>query len=312
MKSKIFPLILSTFTIIMLTIYPDRYVTISLEGIKIFILNVLPSLLPFLFFAQLLTNIGAGKKIGRLLDKPCNLLYNTGGIGGYAFAMSTLSGYPIGAKVVSECIKSGYISKDEARSIIAYSSTSGPMFVLGTVGCMMLNNKTAGLVLLVCHYLSALINGLIYRNKSRNKSVIISTTSQNVWGDSARGAINSVAVCSVYIAVFYLVGVMLKDIGVIEMIANLFRPILGSVSDGVVFGLVEITGGCMSLAKTNSIFTLPSICAVISFGGLSVTLQSITFLSECGIKAKTYVLTKITQSIIAFLLTYLVVLFCPL
>lgn len=306
MKSKLFPILVSTFVIVMLAIFPDRYILTSLEGLKIFALNVLPSLLPFLFFAQLLTNIGVGEKMGRFLKKPCAFLYNTGGIGGYVFAMSVMSGYPIGAKLVSECIKSGSISRQEGKSILSYSSTSGPMFVLGTVGCLMLKNQLSGAVILICHYLSALLNGLLFRNHKRAESIPLITTSNNAWGESARNAVNSALICGVYIAVFYMVAIMLKDVGVITVISSLFRPLLGEVSDGLVFGLIEMTGGCIALSQTHSPFTLPAICAVISFGGLSVALQSITFLGECGIKSINYVVSKITQSVIAFFITFIV------
>lgn len=305
MKSKIFPLAISTFVIVMLAVHPDRYVLTSLEGLKIFALNVLPSLLPFLFFAQLLTNIGVGEKIGRFFKKPCATLYNTGGIGGYVFAMSIISGYPIGAKLVSECIKSGSITRHEGKSILTYSSTSGPMFVLGTVGCIMLKNQSAGIIILICHYLSSLLNGLIYRNKKRSASIPLVSTSNNAWGESATNAVNSALLCGVYIAVFYMVAIMLKDVGIIDAVSAIFRPFLGEVSDGLVLGLIEMTGGCIALSETSTPFTLPAICAVISFGGLSVALQSITFLGECGIKSRYYVISKITQSVIAFFITYL-------
>ena len=101
------------------------------------------------------------------------------------------------------------------------------------------------------------------------------------------------------------------DIGVIGAIASVIRPIIGEVSDGLVFGLVEMTGGCIRLSSTTSIFTLPTACAIISFGGLSVALQSISFLSSCDLKAKDYLIPKLTQSLIAFAVTYLAcLLFC--
>ena len=305
MKSKVFPLVLSIFAIVMLIIFPDRYVTESYEGIKIFAFNVLPSLLPFFFFSQLLTNIGVGQKIGKLFSKPIRKLYKTNGIGGYILTMSALSGYPIGAKLISECCKSGMLGVSDAKSIIAYTSTSGPMFVLGTVGCVMLSNKIYGIVLLICHYLSAILNGLLYRNKTPTNSLIPTTYAENIWGDSAKSAISSISTCGVYVVIFYMLATMLRDAGVIGIISNLFSPIFGKASEGLVFGLIEMTGGCLTLSSVASPLALPTICAVISFGGLSVTFQSITFLSECGIKARCYLLRKFTQSVIAFSLTYL-------
>ena len=105
MKSKILPFVLSTFAITMLTVFPDRYISVSIESMKIFTLNVLPSLLPFMFFAQLLTNSGVGHKIGRLFYRPFSILYNANSIGSYTFTMSVLSGYPIGAKIISDNYK---------------------------------------------------------------------------------------------------------------------------------------------------------------------------------------------------------------
>ena len=311
MKSKILPFILSTFAITMLTVFPDRYISVSIESMKIFTLNVLPSLLPFMFFAQLLTNSGVGHKIGRLFYRPFSMLYNANSIGSYTFTMSVLSGYPIGAKIISDNYKLGLIDKREAKSIIAYSSTSGPTFVLGTVGFMMFNNKLYGVILLICHYISALLNGLLYRTRQKTPSRVVCVKNQNIWGDSAKGAVYGASVCGVYIIIFYIIAVMLDDIGVIGAIASVIRPIIGEVSDGLVFGLVEMTGGCIRLSSTTSIFTLPTACAIISFGGLSVALQSISFLSSCDLKAKDYLIPKLTQSLIAFALTYLAcLLFC--
>ena len=312
MKSKIFPFVSSTIVIAMLVSFPERYLASSLDGLKIFALNVLPALLPFLFFSQLLTLLGAGRYIGRALSKPCKLLYNTSGVGGYIFALSILSGYPVGAKLLSECYKNGSITRSDACSIMSYTSTSGPMFVLGTVGTIMLRNKMGGIIILVCHYLSAILNGLLYRGKGGTSKAVITHT-KNPLFESTKSAVNSVATCGAYIAIFYMVAVMLQDIGVIAWISKLFHPLLGSLSDGFVFGLVEITGGCIKLSQVNSVLTLPTICAIVTFGGLSVTLQSVTFLSECNISWKRYIVCKLTQSVIAYLLTYLAVLiFYPL
>lgn len=62
--------------------------------------------------------------------------------------MSVLSGYPIGAKLISEFYKNGVINTEESKKIIAFSSTSAPLFVIGTLGVFMLDNVSYGVIIL--------------------------------------------------------------------------------------------------------------------------------------------------------------------
>lgn len=309
MKTKILPSILSISVIAFLIISPDRYLPIALDGIKIFGVNVMPALLPFFFFTGLLSNLGAGEIFGKMLSCPCKKLYNTSGIGGYVFLTGILSGYPISAKVISDLVKDRKLELSDAKTIMTYTSTSGPLFIIGTVGSIMLGNKTYGYIILVCHYLSAILNGLIYRNKSKDNrinSLLNPKSTDNILSESAYSAVISVFIAGAYVTIFYTIAHMLTDIGVVKAISSLFSIIFDNdISSGIAFGLVEMTGGCIALSKTTSEFTLPAICAIISFGGLSVTLQSMTFLEKVKIKPLYYLLSKTTQSIIAFFVTYI-------
>ncbi len=318
MKTKFVPFVLSTTALCMLVAFPDVYLQASYEGIKLFVLNVLPALLPFFFFTKILLNMGVSKTISKTFNRPCKLLYNTSGKGGFVFVMSILSGYPVGAKTLSDLYKNNELTSNEVKTISAFTSTSGPMFVLGTVGAVMLNNTTHGFIILICHYLSAIINGLFYRKKrssNEEKSLVINTPLKgDVLSNSVQDTIYSLSICGAYIAIFYMIAIMLKNIGILDLFSNILNLLFQNktLTDGIVFGLVEITGGCKIISSTKSFFALPSICAIISFGGLSVTLQSLTFLGESGLSPLNYVLRKITQSIIAFALTCLaVVFFCP-
>ena len=76
-----------------------------------------------------------------------------------------LCGYPVGAKLVGEFFDAGLIDGKQAKKIASFTSTSGPLFIVGTVGVSMFDNKLFGFVLLFSHYLSALLNGLIYRGR---------------------------------------------------------------------------------------------------------------------------------------------------
>ncbi len=62
------------------------------------------------------------------------------GIGAYAFVMGIISGYPVGAKIVTEFKNNGECSKAEAERLLSFTNNSGPLFIIGTVGIAMFGN----------------------------------------------------------------------------------------------------------------------------------------------------------------------------
>jgi hypothetical protein len=81
------------------------------------------------------------------------------------------------------------------------------------------------------------------------------------------------------------------------------------VLEGIVYGLVEITNGVniisQSNLKTKDIIVI--ITTIISFGGLSVYMQSMTFLGKAKISGKYFLLTKITHALIAYVVSSILV-----
>jgi nucleoside recognition membrane protein YjiH len=47
--------------------------------------------------------------------------------------MGIISGYPTGAKIVSNFKSNNVCTKEEAERLIAFTNNSGPLFILGTV-----------------------------------------------------------------------------------------------------------------------------------------------------------------------------------
>lgn len=155
--------------ILIIAINPKNYISATFKGFSIWAKIVLPSLFCFFIFTKLLMQNASTIKIFNFLNKPFEKLFNTPKVGGYIYFMSSISGYPVGAKLISEFYEQGAISKDEAFRVSCYASTSGPMFVIGSVGISMFNSAKLGIIVLIVHLLSALINGLIFRNFSFNK-----------------------------------------------------------------------------------------------------------------------------------------------
>lgn len=291
-----------------LVIFPDRYIASVSYGLQLFAVTVLPALFPFFFFSKILTSMDIASTLEKPLKRPMRFLFNAPPVGGYILVLSLLSGYPIGAKLVSDCYKMGIITEAQAKNISAFTSTSGPLFIVGSVGASMMGNKTAGFVILLSHYLSALVNGLIFvKRDGGGKELSVPpkfTGDENLLGDSITSGILSVAIVGGYIAIFSMLADVLYDFKILPFFSGIltFLKVPSSLADGIVTGLIEITRGCQMLSKSRISLraVAPAVAALVSFGGLSVTLQSLTFLSQCKIKPLFYLRCKLSQGIITF------------
>ncbi len=156
--------------ILIIAINPKNYISATFKGISIWAKIILPSLFCFFIFTKLLMQNASTIKIFNFLNKPFEKIFNTSKVGGYIYFMSCISGYPVGAKLISEFYEQGTITKDEAFRISCYASTSGPMFVIGSVGIAMFNNAKLGAIVLAVHLITALITGLCFRNFSFEKN----------------------------------------------------------------------------------------------------------------------------------------------
>ena len=305
-KRTLTTLLLLLFALLMI-IKPSFYLDSARRGLSLFAGTVLPSMFPFYFCSIMLTKIGAAKTLSALFRRPMFALYRTPKESAYVMLLSMLSGYPVGAACLKGLYSSGAISTRDVRAISAFASTSGPIFMLGTVGVAIFHNVLCGVVVLVSHYLAAFLNGFIYRLKASAPSQSVS--SQTFDADKALGSAMSDTTLSMLLVGGYVVlaGMLadtLKllnfDVFLLNTCGRAAQPILS-----LVIGAIEMTRGAIECAKCAPLLSVPLATAVVSFGGLSVTLQTHSFLSACGMKTREILLRKFTHSIIAFALALL-------
>ncbi len=324
--------------IFIITINPSPYIFASLNGFLIWGKIVLPSLFCFFILTKLLMQFDSTLKIFNFLNKPFEKLYNTPKVGGYIFAMSAISGYPIGAKLISEFYENNVITKEEAFRLATYCSTSGPMFIIGSIASSLFFNIKLGIVIIISHLLGALINGLIFRKFNLNHITInkknaFTKVSYNIITKDASNlnsvnfekkndiltkkfdlneimlnTITSVLMVGGYIALCFTLLEIAVNIGILTPIVKIIDLILPrnlAISEGLVKGIVELTNGCVYFANKNIPIRILAVAltGLVSFGGFSIHLQSQMFLSKCKIKYKNFLLSKILHSIISVVLS---------
>ena len=298
---------------IALIVNPTRYAQSVTDGLLMYVVSVLPSMLPFFFLSGLLTGTGVAGKLSRVhLTKP---LFHAPDEGLYVMLMSFLSGYPVGAKLTAEMYQNGVIDAVGAKKMIPFTSATGPMFVVGAVGSQILHDYRAGLCILAAHYLATVLNGFLYRGKRQKYGFCDNIASpvkmdKLLW-ETAYNTVVSLLVSCVYIVMFNMIADVLSDLGLMRWTSALLSHLglTDAVGTAMAYGLTEMTRGCVMLSATGLpvATTAPLCCLLVSFGGFGVCLQSVAYLSKCHVNPLYYLLTKCTQAAIA---TGLCTLFC--
>ncbi len=199
-----------------------------------------------------------------------------------------------------------YVRRDSienCKKIASFCSTSGPLFILGTLGITVFNDKSFAIVVLICHYLSAFLNGFIYRGKKTNTDAVLNLPldcNDFLSKTICNSTLSMLNLCG-YIVVFNLIIDLVLNSGILSCLPN---TDFGFTAQALICGCIEMTRGCMMLSKISisKFLKCGLITFLVSISGMGILCQSMSFLSKCRIKAKTVVLQKFTHSLIALLL----------
>lgn len=300
--------------------------------------NVIPSLFPFFIATELLGYTNIIPKIGKLLNPIMKPIFNVPGCGAYAMLMGIISGYPIGAKIVTDFRENGMCSKEECERLLAFTNNSGPLFIIGTVGITMFCNSLIGVLLFITHFLACLTVGVLFRfwkfNKTSSHTSYSNSFSNNLntnvsfsnLGDVLSKAISSatstILMIGGFVVLFSVVLSILENTNFINTISSIFEPIfrLFGINDngfihGFLSGIIELTNGVQKISNipNRHISTNIILCAaLLGFGGISILLQVFSITSKTDISIKPYIIGKILHGIFAAFYTYIFISYFPI
>ena len=326
-KSYIFLSFVVLLLIFAIAFNPEVYMQSTLNGILVWATAVVPALFPFFFLTKFLTQLGFVEQLARFFSPVTKKLFNVSGVSSYVFLMSVISGYPVGAKIISELYQNKVIKQTEAVRMCSFCSTSGPLFIIGTVGAEMFLCKGAGFIIFIAHILGAICNGLLFRNyKRKEKFFDIGSKTKNpepidsILSSTIYDSVISILLVGGYIALFFMIIDILSNFYILSFLSNAVGYVFGllgigaDASVGFISGIVEVTRGCLDLSTSSA--SLPVLCVlacgVISWGGFSTHFQALTFLKKCNMKFSLYTLQKLCHAIFAMITCTILVLIFPL
>ncbi|MBQ3235870.1 MAG: hypothetical protein IJA97_06915 [Clostridia bacterium] len=303
------------FFIVALAIFPDVYSKTTYAGIALWATAVLPSLLPYFFLTALLTKTNVLSSFCNSLSPLVKKPFRLGGSAVYAFFTSILSGYPVGSKIIADLYLEGVISDGEATRMSLLCSTSGPLFIIGAVGNAAFNDKAIGFILYGVHVLSAIITALIFRKAGGKEKEFspkpLAHKDDNALYNAVYSSVISALVVGGFVSIFYVLSQILADFKILYPISLITTAVLsplgasGAHGNALSVGLIEFTKGCVLLSYTGTTpLSVSLACFLISFGGISIILQSFAFLKKARVSVLFFTLGKLVQGTISGLICY--------
>lgn len=320
--------------LIMLLVYPAEVISASIRGILIWWDVLFPSLFPFLVLAELMLGFGIVHFFGSLLDPLMRPLFRVPGIGGFVMTMGFASGYPMTAKLTAKLWEDKLINREEGERLVAFATTSDPIFLIGAVSVGFFHDARLALVLGAAHYGSAILLGLLMRFHSGGRmsppapapgkerlfarSFRVMHEARMLDGrpfgvmlqDAIRAAIQLIFVIGGLVVFASTILEVLTIAQILKLIQDTFGSLLGlagvprELSQSLVDGSFEVTLGAKAAGGASASIPLmyKAACGafILAWAGLSVHAQIISLLHKTDLRYGPFLLARLAHGLLSF------------
>lgn len=297
------------FVLFSIILNPAKYTQAAICGLEVWAKVLVPALFPFFVLTKLFSYSGITSDISNLFAPVTKKLFNCPPTSSYIFFMSIITGYPVGAKMVSESYNNGHLNKEDSIRTLSFCCNSGPMFIFGSVAIGMFNSFKLGIIIYLSHILGSIFNGMFYRNyhckkeEKQQKNKVLTNLSDNInFSESISSSINSILLIGGVVCFTFVIIELITTNKAFELIISAISK-LGlnkNIITAFFSGILEITKGSLMFSSLplSIALTAPLCTFIISFGGVSTILQAITFTKNI-VPIKLFVLQKLTHAIFA-------------
>ena len=278
------------------------------NGLKIWVNNMIPYLLPMSILSNILLQYNFLYRISEKLSFLSNKIFNSK----YAFIpyfISFVVGYPSGAMTVNTMASFKRIDSSEANALMVFTNNCSFQFMAGAVSFSMLGDLKLAKYIAIPHLLGALLIGIIIKKGSISTAFTKEKKHKYI---SFYDAFNS----SIYKSITSILSIG-GVIVIFSVFSNFFDNLLISVSKylplslnlsdiihSVLTGILEISNGCSVTASSVLPLDVKLIIInfLISFSGISVIFQTIAVTNDFDFRISNYVFYKAIQGILSVII----------
>lgn len=273
------------------------------SGLLLWFQVVFPTLFPFMLVSGLMLSGGGLAVISRIFGRLFSTLFATSPNGSFAVIAGFLCGYPMGAKVSADLVRSGKISRDEGAYLLSFCNNTSPIFIMNFIVWKTFDREelmipTLLILIGVPAFLSLFfrrfyLNGRkkfpdLSEGKRDNAKLLNFEMLDSCLADS----FESIVKVGLYI-IFFSILIALPG----KLSAG--HPLLAGILPAL-----EMTNGILMIHKAAPDLTVsyPLILGLTSFGGFCSAAQTKCMLKAASLPILPYIIQKLTAAAAASLL----------
>ena len=202
--------------------------------------------------------------------------------------LSIISGYPNNIKL---------LNKSNNEYLLYVSNYINPIFFILTVNNIYLKNIKYSLIILISHYISNIIMFILFTDKYKFNEYIDYSKENNTYNKTLIITIKTLSI-------------VFSNLIFITLLITLIKVLIpnNSIFKGILIGLLEFSNGIIYISNLSLKMPLKSliILIIISFGSISIFLQSITLNNK--IKSIKFLFYKILNTLISIIIFSVIIL----
>lgn len=285
---------------------PQAVFSGATDGLLLWFQIVLPTLFPFMLISGLLLETGGLRIISRIFGKLLGKLFAVSENGAFAVLAGFLCGYPMGAKVTADLIRSGRVTREEGAYLLSFCNNTSPVFIMNflvwkTLGQEELTIPSLTILMAAPALLSILFRRFYLKDRKKFQSLRSEAEKKKmrldltVFDSCMMNSFESIVKVGGYIMFF-------------SILIALFGEISGDLPFlAVIMPTLEVTNGIIMInnAVTDLSLSYPLILGLTSFGGFCSVAQTDCMIQGTGLRLLPYIAEKLAAALAASLLAYL-------
>lgn len=275
-------------------------------GLTLWYTSVLPSLLPFLIFSNLLIRTGLFQYLNRLYAPPLRRIFRISEEGCYAVLLGFLCGFPMGAKVIADLVREQHISEAEGEYLLGFCNNVSPAFFLNYVCLSKIGCTAVPWKLVLLFYSLPVLYGLATRpfyhfpaaagSRSPKKQASLHRLDFPMLDACIMDGFTTITRLGGYIMLF-TIAVQLLMLLPLSGIMLTFLSAVMEISCGI--NQIASFGALSQTCRT------AFICTCAAFGGLCICAQTQSVLDGTPLHIGTWLRGRIIIALLVFLLVQL-------
>ena len=273
------------------------------NGLLLWFQIVFPTLFPFMLVSGLMLSGGGLAVISRISGRLFSALFATSPNGSFAVIAGFLCGYPMGAKISADLVRSGKISYDEGAYLLSFCNNTSPIFIMNFIVCKTFDWEELLLPTMLILILVPAVLSIFFRRfylKGRKQFPDMSADEKGsakpldfeLLDSSLADSFESIVKVGLYIIFF---SILLAIPG--EITSD--HPALAAL-----LPTLEMTNGILMICRAVPDLTVsyPLILGLTSFGGFCSAAQTRCMLKGTDLPFLPYIIQKLTAAAAASLL----------